>query len=175
MRLVLAVAVALVIVPAPAGFAVGGDRWPGPTISVWNATAYGAPVLDAERAWNNAGAAIRFVPAASPASADVVVRYGSLHEQGRASVGYAPGDSSLTLPRGLSRMVSTTLSAHELGHILGLGHESRGCTVMAAVVKVGPTSRCAIAACKALWRCLVQRDDDAGAIALYGRRVSGSG
>ena len=170
MRLLLAVLCGLVIVPASFGFVIGGERWPGPTISVWNTTSYAGPVLDAERAWNTTPASIRFVPAADEASADVIVRYGPPHEPGQASVGYAPGDSTVTLPRGLSRMVSTTLAAHELGHVLGLGHESHGCTVMAAVVRVGPATRCKIAACKTIVRCLVQPDDANGAIALYGRR-----
>ena len=56
--------------------------------------------------------------------------------------------------------------------MLGLGHENRGCTVMAAVVKVGASPTCKIAACKVIWRCLVQRDDANGAIALYGRRAA---
>jgi hypothetical protein len=54
--------------------------------------------------------------------------------------------------------------------VLGLGHETRGCTVMAPVVNAGSASRCRLAACKVLWHCLVQRDDRSGAIALYGRR-----
>jgi hypothetical protein len=43
---------------------------------------------------------------------------------------------------------------------------------MAAVVKVGASPTCKIATCKVVWRCLVQRDDVNGAIALYGRRAT---
>jgi hypothetical protein len=44
---------------------------------------------------------------------------------------------------------------------------------MAAVVEVGAASRCELAACTAVWRCLVQPDDAAGLVVLYGRRSGG--
>ena len=138
---------------------------------MWNATGYPLAVRDATRAWNGAGARVRLVAAASRADADVVIRYGAVRDQGEASVGYGPGGSSVSLARGLGRVVSTTLAAHELGHVLGLGHESRRCSVMAPVVDVGPSSRCGIAACRELWRCLVKPDDVSGLRALYGRRA----
>jgi hypothetical protein len=173
MRLLLTMLCALTVVPLAHAYEVEGARWPGPTISVWNTTSYKSPVREAEKAWSASGAAIRFVPAADRASADVVVSYGPPHAQGAASVGYAPGESSVSLPKGMTPMIATTLAAHELGHVLGLGHEVRGCTVMAPVVMAGPASRCGIANCKPLWRCIVQKDDAAGAAALYGRRASG--
>ena len=40
----------LALVPAAHGYVIEGDRWPGPTISVWNETGYKEPVLDAMRA-----------------------------------------------------------------------------------------------------------------------------
>ena len=89
----LALLCCLAIVPAAHGFVIEGDRWPGPTISVWNGTGYKAPVLDAMRSWNAAGAKVRFVPAQSSATADVVVRIGVISEQGLAVVGYEPGSN----------------------------------------------------------------------------------
>jgi hypothetical protein len=170
MRLLLVVACALAIVPAASGFVIAGERWPGSTVSVWNATGYPLAERDAMRAWNGAGARIRLVPAASRAEADVLIRYGPVHDQGESTVGYAPGGSTVELARGLGRVVATAIATHELGHVLGLGHETRGCTVMAPVVDVGATSRCRIGTCKKLWRCLLRRDDVAGVRALYGRR-----
>jgi hypothetical protein len=79
----------------------------------------------------------------------------------------------LPLSRGLGRIAAATIAAHELGHVLGLGHEPSGCSVMAPVVNVGIGSRCGIGAGKILWCCLLHRHDIAGAATLYGRRPAG--
>ena len=173
MRLLLtALGCSLAVVPAAHGWVIEGERWPGPTVAVWNGTAYAVAVRDAMRAWGSAGADIRRVAAPARAEADVVIVYGSKHEEGLAAVGYGQGRSTVALPRGLGRVAASALAAHEHGHVLGLGHEARRCAVMAPVVVAGPASRCGIGACKETWRCLLRPDDVAGLVALYGRRAS---
>jgi len=171
MRLLLSAVCALVIVPAAGGFTIAGERWPGPTVSVWNETGYRTPVADAMKAWNAAGASIKLVPAAGPETADLVIGFGRSDDLGISTVGYSGSTGSTLLPRGLGRISATALAVHEIGHVLGLGHEKRGCTVMAPVVRAGLGSRCGLGACKVTWRCLVQADDARGLRKLYRPRA----
>ncbi len=169
MRLALAaVACALAVVPAADAWVLQGKPWPVREVTVWNSTGYAAAVHDAIRAWNGVGAGIRLAAAPSRSSADVVVRYGAGGSRGEATVGFGPGQGRVALSRGLSRTLAATIATHELGHVLGLGHQ-KGCVVMAPVLNVGSGTRCGIAACKTLWRCLVLPDDAAGLRSLYGR------
>jgi hypothetical protein len=159
----------LLFASASGAWVVAGQRWPGPTVSVWNETEYRAPLRQAMQAWNSAGAAIRLVPAPSRQNADVLVSYGATREQGRAEVGYTRHASHVWISPGLDRRDSTAIAAHELGHVLGLGHESAACAVMNPVIDSGSGASCKLGACPSVWRCLIQPDDARGLQLLYGR------
>ncbi len=121
------------------------------------------------QAWNSSGAAIRLVPAPSRQNADVLVSYGAIREQGRAEVGYTRRGSHVWISPGLDRRDSTAIAAHELGHVLGLGHETAACAVMNPVIDSGSGASCKLGACPSVWRCLIQPDDARGLQLLYGR------
>ncbi len=167
--LAAAVVAALVLASASGAWVVAGKRWPGPTVSVWNETQYLVPVKQAMQAWNSAGAAIQLVPASSSDTADVLLSYAALLEQGRAEVGYTRRESHVWLAHGLTRRDATAIAAHELGHVLGLGHETAACAVMNPVIVSGAGATCKLGACPVVWRCLIQPDDARGLQLLYGR------
>ena len=157
--LVAVVLAMLVFASVSGAWVVAGNRWPGPTVSVWNETEYRVQVNQAMQAWNAAGAAIRLVPAPSRGNA------GRLHllrrnpRAGAREIGYARRGSHVWLSPGLDRRASTAIAAHELGHVLGLGHETAACAVMNPVIDSGCRGELQAGRLPSVWRCLVQPDD----------------
>lgn len=135
----LAVLLAILTTATPVeGYTLPKPRpWPGPHISYHQFSGDRWVVREAARAWNHRRIPIRFVAAGS-ADAQVHVRYG-----GRGCGGYfTPGrPAQVALSRrvrGCSRRHMVAVASHELGHVLGLGHEDRGCAIMNSYLEVPP-------------------------------------
>ena len=139
----------------------------------------------AVRAWNASGVRVRFVPV-SRQRAQVVIRRGnasyvpiaypsSVYDNGAcagfADVGWWPGrhQAGVTLDRRcVGLLVSAEVVAHELGHILGLQHPSRGCAAMTP----SPYMYCRSQPKMWQYRCsLLEADDLRGARRLYGGKI----
>lgn len=178
-------AVLAVLLPAPASaYAVQGKAWPGGQILYYNAAPDQAwAVQQAVDAWNASGAAIRFVPAAE-ASAQVVIREFARSDctstgesvGGEAALGYVP-HSEVFVTRldpataKCNQFSAAQTLAHELGHVLGLGHETKACAAMNRSGSLRGPSRCRQAPV-GVWNCgLLEPDDVAGVVAMYGGSV----
>ena len=165
-------------VAAPAdAYVLIGQRWPGTTIRYHNlAPSYAWSLQQAAQAWNTSGTRLRFVKA-SRSRAHVTVRaFGSAASEpcwGYATGGYVPpraGGGRVSISRGCDRFTAANVLAHELGHVLGLGHERRRCAAMNA----SGYQRCGISWPDdvAQWRCrLLEADDVRGAVRRYGGRA----
>jgi hypothetical protein len=171
--------VALVVVGPAGGSRTAATPWPTTHVSVWNETAYSQATLAAMNAWNGVGTRVTLVPATSRASARVIVGYldgaAAPGQVGLATVGWVPARrGKVSVARGLSPRLATTVLAHELGHVLGLGHAGSSCSVMSAVVETGAASSRACAhrrVCPELAACLVTPRDADALRTLYEQRL----
>jgi hypothetical protein len=172
----------LALAPAAHAYRIAGRPWPGPTITYANAApAYDSAARRAVAAWNRAGAGIAFerVPRAE-AQVVIVPRRGlGLCGGGVRGAGWfgergpggrlGPQRGVFVAPDCPIEGVRRLTVAHELGHVLGLGHEDRRCALMNSVHVRGGGGRCSQepAAVSRRYRRLLERDDVLGVRRLY--------
>ena len=177
MRRVVFVA-CLVAVALPCGradaYRLEGGRWSTRTIPYYTETpAYAWSVDTAAYAWNSSGAQIRFVKS-SRANAKVLLGIRWYRHAGDAVV-HRVGDrlvrAEVGIQTGHDRYEMALIVAHELGHVLGLDHETTVCATMNPTVADDHTTKCPAPA-RGMWTCrLLQTDDVRGAVSLYGGTV----
>ena len=140
------------LAPTARSYEVEGQPWPTRTVTYYDAApGWGAAVRQAVRTWNSTGAAVRF-KRTSRERADVIIRLaprGRLKGcSGAAQVGYSPAvrQAPVWLSRGCDRAGAELVATHELGHILGLGHENGRCATMNSYGVGGVPFKCLRAA-----------------------------
>jgi hypothetical protein len=175
--IVLAAATWGAAVPQASAYQIAGQPWPGHTVSYYSTGGAKADAIvdRAARVWNRAHVGVRFVR--SPTSAAEVLVSGNWARcRGNAITGY-PGPQLSWLyvgscPSGLMVLIT----AHEFGHVLGLGHEPRHCALMnpGNISFTGTPTRCHAHSLAYWLKHPLQSDDIRGARALARRAVLAS-
>lgn len=173
--LIAAVAAALLGVGRADAYQFEGGRWPTRTVTYYTETpAYSWSVDTAAYAWNTSGARIQFVKSTRSAAKVVIGARWYKQPAGEAHVqriGTTFIGATIGIQPGHDRYETALIMAHELGHVLGLDHESQQCATMNPTVGGDHTTLCP-APPPGLWTCrLLQPDDVRGAVALYGGTV----
>jgi hypothetical protein len=160
-------AVLLGLAAAPASaYWIAGKPWPHRvvTYSSVGSRQTEATVDRAARIWNRARVGYRFVRRPAGRSDVLISGYGG-HCNGQAYIGYpgARAASWLYVAPCPGRLM-TLVVAHEFGHVLGLGHEWRWCSLMNQGVSPTGTPRLCQPHSLAYWiRHPLLRDDVNGA------------
>jgi matrixin len=168
----------LTLAPSAGAWRTTGRQWRTGTIRYASiAPDYEWSLQQAVRAWNASGARVRFVRVPR-GKAQVIVGArldaGDEREAGLAET-YAVyrwiNSATVYIRSGTTSYAAAQILAHELGHVLGLGHEDRACATMNSVLRVDHPFRCAPPP-RGMWRCgLVTADDAAAAVHLYGGKA----
>jgi Astacin (Peptidase family M12A) len=152
-------------------YVIDGKRWPGATITYYSsAKEYRSDVDLAANVWNRAAVGATF-KRAPKAKASFIVHYSEAPCDGYALVGYqGPAhQSSVRLGRGCDKDLMFVIAVHELGHVLGLGHEKHKCARMNAVVDFDGTPGLCRHHPLSYWvKHPLRSDDIRGARSLYG-------
>lgn len=141
-RLVVAVLLALTVAVGVTASATAAPRkWPQGRITYVDQTRDPEAVKLAVRAWNRSGVDIRFVKVKSARKARLLIRNSRRVPggcgTGLATLGYpGPGRKGFvnirhgTGGQGCALPGQTLVLAHELGHVVGLEHYMKGCSLM---------------------------------------------